>query len=194
MIPSNLLWAYEDGHPVRTLGGDGVTIRRRLADLLLPTGRLALGFPGTDGVNVPALVGALLPRGCHPVFVTLAHHDSGGVSTAFALVCLGTGLPVTWEPAGAFFTDSGDGCLYDASRATQLADRRSEMGWQAWWRLKESVLLDGDGSLLLDEVTGANAILFPTYDWHYPAYLGRGESGQPVGLVVDCRWEEPKPD
>jgi hypothetical protein len=186
-IPENLQWAWEDGRTVQTLGGGGVTSRRRLADLVLPTGRVALGLPGDGMVNQPSTVQPEVPPGRYPVTVSLARAPEGYVSVAFVVVEVAPGIPVAWEPAGGFFTDSGDGCLYDASLATLLTEAQERLGWQAWYERKCAVLQDGDGSVPLDPTTGANAIVFDTYDWFYPCFIGKDEVGCTLALVVDCR-------
>ena len=45
----------------------------------------------------------------------------------------------------------------------------------------------GDCSLVLDESSGANAVVFATQDSRSPCFLGTGREGRIAWLVVDCR-------
>src|SRR5688572_29043559 len=109
MRPHHLHWAYEEGRTVVTTGGVGRARRRRLADLVLPTGELSLGYPGDGVVNKPSDVHPIVPPGRYPVFLSVAEPWPSCPCFAFLLVCFREGLPTRWEPAGSFFTDSGDG-------------------------------------------------------------------------------------
>jgi hypothetical protein len=191
-IPRNLHWAFEEGRRVRTPGGIGLTTRRRLADLVLPTGEISIGYPGSQYVNVPSEVHPIVDAGTYPVFITLANHRRGYKGMAFVTVCFTSERPTKWESAGHFFTDSGTGCIYDRSLTALLEqDNRVTDGKarvEAWDRAKYGVLNDGDGNWPLDGHTGANIILFKTYDWSYDCFLGRHASGHPACLLIDGRW------
>ena len=187
MIPRNLHWAFEEGRRVHTPRGAGKTKRRRLADLVLPSGRLVMGYPGDGMVNQPSGVQPQVLPGAYPVHLGLAMYKNGQVTFAFATVSFADAETVSWEEAGEFFTDSGDGCIFDASMTDLLRAKRAQMPWEAWRQLKTGALTDGDGSLLLDEESGANAIVFRTCDWSYGCFIGRDSSGQAACLVIDGR-------
>lgn len=186
MIPYNLHWAYEEGHQVQTPGGKGKTQRRQLANLVLPTGNLLIGYPGDDKFNVPTEVH--ISPGTYSVFVTLARHKRSGSSTiAFVTINFLPTQPVRWEKAGEFFTDTGDGVLLDVGFRDQLRRKKSEMSLEQWQELKMSALENGDGNLVLDDNTGTNAIVFRTCDWLYECFLGRDMDNHLACLVIDGR-------
>jgi len=92
-----------------------------------------------------------------------------------------------WEVAGSFFTDHGDGVIYDASLAEFLRQKKEAMSLEQWQALKASALQDGDGNLILDETTGANAIVFRACDWIYRCHVGRDGDGRASCLLIDGR-------
>lgn len=179
--------AFKEGCRIRTPGGVGITRRRRLADLILPTGELTLGFPGYNFVNVPSKVHPVVEPGRYSVFISAALPRAGHAMFAFLTVLFSDEPVVTWEAAGDFFTDSGTGCVFDRSLTDRLRERADGFQFEEWRQLKMGVYEDGDGSLRLDEVSGANAILFRTFDWGYNCFVGKGRSGRPACLVIDGR-------
>jgi hypothetical protein len=70
-----------------------------------------------------------------------------------------------------FFTDSGDGCIFDTEVTDLLCKKRNEMLQEEWEQLKTAALYDGDGNPILDEKTGANTIIFRAGDWSYNCLL-----------------------
>jgi hypothetical protein len=192
VIPRHLDWAFQEGRTLRTCVGTGPTTLRRLADLVLPTGRLLLGYPSSPHVNDPSPVRPTVAPGCYPVFASLVN-SKGRKSLAFVAVRFEDVAPAAWEEAGSFFTDSGLGCLMDESCIPLLESLRTNA--PDFWRLlseaKMGVFADGDCNLLLEPTTGANAIVFKTFDARYPCFLGKSgpepQSACPVCLVVDCR-------
>src|SRR5205807_2342632 len=93
---------------------------------------------------------------------------------AFVVARFQDGAPAVWQEAGSFFTDSGIGCLMDES-SVALLERAGENNpefWRVLCERKMGVFADGDCGLVLDETTGANAIVFKTYDSRYPCFLG----------------------
>jgi hypothetical protein len=187
VIPPHLDWAFQEGRVVRTPGGTGRTTIRRLADLILPTGKVLIGFPGTPHINEPSKVRPAVAPGRYPVFASLAEHREGYRSVAFITVRFRDELPHGWEEAGQFFTDSGTGCLADEGSMGLLAASDS-LSWEQWHELKMGVFGTGDCSLLLDPKTGTNAIVFKTFDWSYDCFLGKDRQGETVCLVIDGRW------
>jgi hypothetical protein len=189
MIPDGLHWALDDGRVVQTDSGSGPTTVRRLADLVLPTGRVLLGYPGSPHVNEPSSVRPVVSPGRYPVFRSVADIPTGYRALAFVVVRFEDGPPVAWEEAGAFFTDSGTGCLMDECCVPLLEQTRA--GTADFWRqldaLKAGVFAGGDCNLVLDAQSGGNAIIFETQDSRYPCFLGRERAGRPAWLVVDCR-------
>src|SRR5437588_733691 len=81
--------------------------------------------------------------------------------------------------AGAFFTDSGTGCLMDDGYVPLLESRREANPnfSRLMYDLKSGVFEGGDCNLVLDEPSGANAIVFATHDSRYPCFLGTGREG-----------------
>lgn len=192
MIPPNLHWAFEQGHRVHTPGGTGKMIRHRLADLILPSGRVATGYPGDNLINQPNPIQPQVSPGRYPVFINVVRNKGGSGAVAFVTVNFTDAKTSSWETIGKFFTDSGDGCIFDASVTALLRKKRIEMPREEWWQLKAASLQDGDGSLILDERSGANAIVFRTCDGSYDCFLGRDDQGKISSLVVDGRVQLPR--
>jgi hypothetical protein len=188
MIPWGLNRAFQDGRRIRTGGGVGITQRRQIADLVLPTGRLSMGFPGDGLINAPSEAHPTVPPGRYPVTITFARHPPGYQTIAFVTIRFSEDRVARWESAGSFFTDSGDGCVFDESLIDALRSKARELDRQEWFRLKHLVYEGGDGSMPLDQASGGNAIVFKTLDWSYDCYLGRTRSGAPTCLVIDGRW------
>jgi len=189
MIPDGLQWALEEGRVVQTDAGSGPARVRRLADLVLPTGRLLLGYPGSPLINEPSPIRPSVAPGCYPVLASVVDTPAGYRDLAFVVARFEDGPPLAWEEVGAFFTDSGTGCLMDES-CVPLLERRRESDTEFWSRLydlKSGVFTNGDCSLVLDERSGANAVVFATHVSRYPCFLGKGHEGRPTWLVVDCR-------
>jgi hypothetical protein len=193
MIPDDLRWALEDGRTFQTDGGSGTAVVRRLADLVLPTGRILLGLPGSPLLNEPSPIQPEFSPGRYPVFASVLDLPGGYRELAFVVVCFQDGPPTTWSEVGSFFTDSGCGCLMDVASATLLdrffarAEETNPEFVRMWLEKKMGVFADGDCSLTLDETTSANAIIFQTHDSCYPCFLGLDTHGRPAWLVVDCR-------
>ena len=188
MIPEGLQWVLEEGRVVEMDGGSGPTTVRRLADLILPTGRLLIGYPGSPMVNEPSPFRPMVGPGRYPVFAAVANLSTGFRDLAFVVVCFQEAQPLAWEEAGSFFTDSGTGCLMDEGNVPLLETRRSDTNfWRLLYDLEAGVFGEGDCNLVLDELSGANAIVFATHDSRYPCFLGTGRDGGATWLVVDCR-------
>jgi hypothetical protein len=187
MIPRNLEWAFQENRRVRTPAGKGRTRQRRLADLVLPSGRLTVGLPGDGIINQPSEVQPKVLPGVYPVWISIAKHGRGRATVAFVVVKFTDAETVSWEEAGEFFTDSGDGCICDTSVANLLRAKKDSLPVADWQHLKNNSLKDGDGNLTLDVETGANAIVFRTCDWTYECFIGHSNTGQVTCLVVDGR-------
>jgi hypothetical protein len=188
MIPEHLLRAFQDEQEILLPGGAALTRLRRLADLVLPSGRILIGYPGAPMINEPSPVRPEVPPGRYPVFATLAQHPGGYLALAFVAVRFDDAGPAAWEDAGSFFTDSGTGCLMDQACVPLLAEwQRQPDCWQTLMELKMGVFTEGDCNLVLEPRTGANAIVFRTYDARYPAFLGKDARARTVCLVIDCR-------
>ena len=74
-----------------------------------------MGLPGDGMINKPSEVHPKIPPGIYPVFISIAAHRHGRGTVAFVVVSFTDAKTTSWEEAGEFFTDSGDGCIYDAS-------------------------------------------------------------------------------
>src|SRR5262245_40590320 len=107
MIPQELQWALEEGRVVQTDGGSGPARVRPLADLVLPTGRVLIGYPGSPHVNEPSPVRPRVAPGRYPVLASLVGLPGGDRELAFVVARFAEGPPSAWEGAGEFFTDSG---------------------------------------------------------------------------------------
>jgi Protein of unknown function (DUF4241) len=177
MIPEHLDWVFEEGG----------LVRRRLADLVLPTGRVLMGCPGPPPVNEPSPVRPAVPPGRYPVWLMTTEGVPGPGGLAFVVVEFVPGRPAAWEEAGRFFTDSGTGWLMDESGVELLGrPEHYHPGWaEDFYALKAGVYEGGDGNLVLDPDSGANAVVFETFDAWYNCYLGKDEGGTIVCLVVD---------
>jgi hypothetical protein len=180
--------AFQEGIHVRAGGGPvGTVARRRIADLVLPTGKMTIGYPGRSPcVDSPSRVHPVVPAGRYAVFISVVVSES--VTFAFLTVQFSDQAVKRWEPAGSFFTDSGTGCVLDRSLTDALHRRYEEIGYERCQEVKLGALGDGDGSLILDGATGGNAIVFRTLDWCYDCYVGRDCEGRPACLVIDGRW------
>lgn len=192
MIPPNLHWAFEEGHRVHTLAGKGKMVRHRLADLVLPSGRVATGFPVDGFQNEPNPIQIQVLPGSYPVFVNVVKNKGGSGAFAFVTVNFTNTKTIVWEGAGSFFTDLGDGCIFDASAAELLRRKKEAMPQEEWGQLKVAALQGGDGNLVLDEQSGANAIVFRAGDWSYNCFLGRDAQGRISSLVIDGRVQSPR--
>jgi len=195
MIPKNLDWAFEAGHRVVTPGGSGKTENRRLANLVLPTGKIAIGSPVNDMINHPNRVQPQVAPGTFPVSISFIHRKdptgaAGFLGTfAFLAVRFSQAQTTSWETVGQFFTDAGDGCIFDASAVELLKEKRMALEREEWANLKAGALNNGDGNLVLNEKNGANAIVFKTADAVYHCFLGRDDRGNITCLVIDGRIE-----
>jgi hypothetical protein len=146
-----------------------------------------MGLPGDGMINKPSEVHPKVLPGIYPVFISIAAHRRGRGTVAFVVVSFTDAKTISWEEAGEFFTDSGDGCIYDASVTDLLRAKKDGMLIEDWRQLKNSTLKDGDGNLILHVESGANAIVFRTCDWVYRCFVGHGSAGQATCLVVDGR-------
>jgi hypothetical protein len=188
MHPEELQRALEGGGVVQTCRGSGPAIVRRLADLVLVTGRVLIGYPGSPLVNEPSPVRPLVAPGRYPVFASLADVPGGHKALAFVVLRFEEAPPLSWEEAGSFFTDSGTGCLMDEGAVPLLEKKEAAAEfWRVLYDLKCGVFGGGDCSLVLDDASRVNAIVFKTDDARYPCFLGRQQDGRPAWLVVDCR-------
>ncbi len=187
MIPPNIHWAFKEGRRVRTVAGTGRMIRHRLADLVLPSGTIATGYPGDNPQNEPNPIQPQVLPGSYPVFINVIRNKHVSGAFAFVTVNFTNTRTLSWEPVGNFFTDRGDGCIFDVSVTELLRRKRAEMTQEEWNQLKMAALQDGDGNLILDEKSGANAIIFRACDWSYSCFIGRDELGKISSLVVDGR-------
>ena len=151
---------------------------RRLADLVLPTGRLLVGLPHVTA-NSPTRAVPQLPPGRYPVYLNCCTF-----LFAFAVVKVSDRPVKVWEPARSFFTDSGTGCFVDAAYGKALAENLTS---QSGFDIKHGVYDDGDGGFLIDPSTGANAILWKTLDCRYPCFIGRAADGEVAQVVADGR-------
>src|SRR4051794_8228471 len=107
MIPDGLQWALEGGRGVQTDAGSGPARGRRLAHLVLPTGRVLLGCPGSPLINEPGPDGPSVAPGCYPVLASVVDTPAGYRDPAFVGARFEDAPPLAWEEVGAFFTDSG---------------------------------------------------------------------------------------
>ena len=192
MIPQNLHWAFTEGHYVQTPAGSGKTKRHPLANLVLPSGKIATGCPGNDLINEPNQIQPQVLPGSYAVDISVVANKHGSGAFAFLSVIITNEKVILWEPAGHFFTDSGDGCIFDASLADNFSKKKDEISREEWGLLKSATLQNGDGRLWLDESSGVSAIIFRTCDWSYPCFVGRDINAQISSFVIDGRTHRPK--
>lgn len=189
-IPLGLDRSNQPGRRIRTPHGKGITEVRRLADLLLPSGHVIIGFPGETVINQPSEIIPAVTPGSYPVFLTVVNRRSTPESLfrpfAALTVLFKDSSPVRWQSAGSFFTDSGDGCIVDREAISRLRSYCCA-DLERWLKLKYETLADGDGSIPFQDIQ-ANAIVWKTADWTYDAFLGLDADGQIVRLVIDGRW------
>ena len=193
MIPQNLHWAFEEGHHVSTPAGTGKTKMHKLANLVLPSGKISTGYPGDGFSNEPNKIQPQVLPGTYPALINVVRRNKGAAGT-FAFVALNftNTKTVSWESTGQFFTDSGDGCIFDVSLTALLRKKKNEMSREEWGQLKTAALHNGDGNLVLDEESGVNAIIFRTSDWSYNCFIGRDTQGQISSFVIDGRVQRPR--
>ena len=160
--------------------------RLRLADLVLPTGKIATGCPDGISHQRTEFRPGVAP-GIYPVYINVVKKKSGFGAFAFVSVIFAVAKTVEWNQTGGFFTDSGDGCIYDESVAGLLWEARQKLSRAEWAELKSGAYTGKDGNLILEAETGANAIIFRACDWDYPCYFGQAEDGQPTCFVIDGR-------
>jgi hypothetical protein len=86
-----------------------------LADLVLPSGKISTGYPGDGFSNEPNKFQPQVPPGTYPVFINVVRNKDAAGAFAFVGVTFTNTDTVSWERVGLFFTDSGDGCIFDAS-------------------------------------------------------------------------------
>src|SRR6478672_9019386 len=92
----SLRLAFATSGSVDTIGISGELSRRRLADIVLPTGRIGLGIAG-DPVDMIGEVVPEVPPGRYPVFLSIAT-DGPYSSFAFLSIMFDTAAPITWHP------------------------------------------------------------------------------------------------
>lgn len=183
----------ESGKHVKTLFGEGITLApKRIADLILPTGVMTIGFPSRSLVNQTCDVHPHVLPGRYAVYmihVQHQHHEKTWKSAGFVVVEFQNVSKASYTNIGGFFTDSGDGVLVDMSLEEHLrATKRKYLNEERRWStIKEDVVWsDGNGEVIVDESTGANAIIFFTGDGYYDVWIGRGEErGELTSVIVD---------
>ncbi len=161
--------------------------RRRLANLALPSGKISVSCPSNDSsmCNFFDTQPQISP-GFYPVFINVVRNDPG-VASAFVIVVFKDAEITSWEEVGEFFTDTGDGCIFDTSSTNLLLDIKKKMPHEAWGEFKTATLFDGDGSLILDDTSRVNAIVFRCGDWAYKCFVGYDDTNEVTCLVVDGR-------
>ncbi len=185
----------DDGRQVRTYagGGGGPLRRRRLADVVLPTGEITLGYPGTYPINVPSAVRPKVAPGTYPVYLSMAEHSKRMRGFAYLSVHFTDGPVTRWRAAGSFFTDSGLGCILDSSLNENIRAKGTRMTFDKDLAWRDGVYSHSNGSLLLDEASGANAIVWFVGDGRWECFLGYTRSARLACLVIDgrrpCWWE-----
>jgi hypothetical protein len=175
---------------VTTLFGEGITLPpKRLADIVLPTGVITIGFPSWSIINETCDVHPHVSPGTYPVYLVRAQHTHRGNtwnSVAFVYVEFQKTEREHYTKIGYFFTDSGDGVIVDRSLEQHICSAKQH-DLNEWLKLREKVVFgDGNGEIILDEQTGTNAIIFFSGDGYYDVWIGREKERERVtSLIVD---------
>ncbi len=194
-----------DGHTLQRVGFEIELERRRIADLILPTGRLVacdpLTYPESDPFELE------VPRGVHPVHAIIAHlrdqREVAYISVEFESASAnrwqvahvdGEEQP-SWREARSigFPVESGVAALMDESTATRILDALlTEDGEEEFSRTVHRGLSRarrgggfGAGEVSLGADFEGNAVVFEVDDGVYTTYLGSTPGGTTTRFVVD---------
>lgn len=194
-----------DGHTLQGVGFEIELERRRIADLVLPTGRLVacdpLTYPEADPFELD------VPRGTHAVHAIIAHlrdrRELAYISVEFASESAnrwqvahvdGEEQP-SWREARTvgFPVESGVGGLMDESTANHVLDALLiEDGEEEFARTVHRGLARsrrgagfGAGEVSFGLPDGGNAVIFEVDDGLYTTYLGSTPDGTTTRFVVD---------
>jgi uncharacterized protein DUF4241 len=188
-----------------TAGGTAAQLSVSLAgDLALPTGRVvAADVFFFDTIPFTRW----LPSGMHPVFVLHATAPTFGDRIAAAMIRVGSGVPVRWEPAltpgqdpsrlesDGFFgygVDSGTGCFASAEALAELmrhgspaAETYADRVQAAMFPSKIDIRPTAD--IPVGDGTGLNVVAFSSGwgDGGYPSYFGLDAAGKPLVLLTN---------
>ena len=102
MIPQNLDWAFEDGRRVHTIAETGKMKRHRLADLVLPSGKISTGYPGDHFSNQPNRFQPQVPPGSYPVLINVVRNKGAAGGFAFEVPVLQTTILFHGSPLADF--------------------------------------------------------------------------------------------
>jgi len=179
--------------------------RRRIADLVLPTGRLVgcdpLTYPESEPFEIE------VPVGGHAVHAIIAHmrdrRELAYISVEFAAESANRWQVVhvdgeerpSWQEARTvgFPVESGVGALMDETTANFVLDALlTDEGEEEFTRTLHRGLSRarrgggfGAGEVSFGLPDGANAVVFDVDDGLYTTYLGSNPSGEPTRFVVD---------
>ncbi|WP_338698327.1 DUF4241 domain-containing protein [Streptomyces sp. Q6] len=205
--PTHLKELFEPGTRIATNFEPEMTVTavRDIAALRVPSGRLVVADPDTEGHSAGRELSERIPPGEYPVqaAVVAYEHQRGDKRIAnqdevAVRLLLGEETVVSWELAlteeddprllreGEFFgfdTDCAAGAFADASGWEVLADKYRlylvEQEDDAGETLSEGYLRT------TDDVTGSDLVSFYTGgDGTYPVWMGRASTGKPVCVVV----------
>ena len=203
MEPGYVYDAYAAPGTVLSLGEPAQLSVVDAGTLVLPSGRVTAS--DVYLFDQPAL-GRSLPPGRYPVLLLRAEYAEGD-AVAAAMLRVGPGDPVSWEPAtgagvdpstvdpstfGSYGVDSGTAAFFAAEAADRL-DASDEATWEAYGEHVTRSLFPSEGEhrlsaeVFVDPTTGANAIAFSSGfgDGGYPAWFGLDEDGRPLVLMTE---------
>lgn len=186
-LPSNALWdAFTDGHRFEI--DDGKAVTTRVADagcLVLTTGQIVVSDPILDPFNKPFSVS--VPADTYPVLLSLIEDE-----VALVMVVFAEGPPVRWQAAkpDSFSVDSATACLMDHKVCRFLRRKAENDKYERYIRRFQDAMEENDGlwgSYCVDPESGANVVLFRTWDGDgvFPSFFGYDAEGEVVCLVID---------
>lgn len=182
----NLNAIFNNNYRVYTLGGRGRTYLHKVADIFLPSGRLAI-LEGTalKEINKGELFLVNTSCGKFRVFATLAKHKTHK-TLAYITIQFTDTIVARWEKLGEWFTDRGICILTDVTGLELLPHVIDNLTDDEWVNLVMSARTGGDASILLTPKGDINALIFRCGDKSYPIYIGYDSSSSPVYLVIDA--------
>jgi hypothetical protein len=201
------LQALLDGQASIEIGGSPYALTStEIGHLTLPSGRVVATDPFMSPRAEPLALG--VPPGDYPVTLILGNPPSGGAQVPVAAaVRFRPNRPVAWFLAQTetqdtsllaegetygYAVDSGSGAFMSVESAALFARRAAFLGLPNVFFLidiaRQADLSPAEGrwaDIVLDDVSGSNAILFSFGDGFYASFWGCDEGGDVSCLVTE---------